>query len=697
MKKAGFLVFAGIGLLLFSLYFACSLNLGASNNGKGNAPGITIPRAFGDRITVSGTQFFAGSSRIWINGANTPWNSWDDMGGTMDTNWWNTEFQTLHTNGINATRVWLICSGDVGIVIDSSGYVSNATATFWNHLDSLMQICQNQQVYLDATLISFDCVKNNTASNWKNMFNSDSSIDSFVSNFLIPLVNRYKNNPWLWTIDLCNEPDWLFETYGIPWNRIQTYFAKCAVGIHANSSILVNVGMAIIKYNSTTCAGAQGNMVSDASLQALVGGDTRAKVDFWNVHYYPWMDPYWPVPFNVTPVVFGLDASKPSIVGECPAKDSTNHTIIGDYENAYQNGWQGVMPWTANGVDANGDITTLGPATLAFLGNHYSLVFPGGTNSSSSSLSSSSSTSTSLSASSASSAVSSSRSSAVSSTVSSISSAASSSSASAQYLNINLPFTNDGVGEYYWQTSGTITSMNSWNLDALDVNGTSFKNVYVSGSGLPAKQNGYYYIHYKGSYSYSHVEIAGSGTVSSSSVTSAASSSSSVSSAASSSLAASSAASSVTVSSSRSSAASSVAVSSSRSSVASSVAVSSSLAASSVASSAASSAGGYAVNYNVSNDWGAGATVTVTIKNNSAAALSSWSLVWTFAGNQAITQIWSASQTTSGETVTAVNLSYNGAIGANGGTLAFGFNLSYSGSNAKPTAFTLNGTACSTY
>ncbi len=160
----------------------------------------------------------------------------------------------------------------------------------------------------------------------------------------------------------------------------------------------------------------------------------------------------------------------------------------------------------------------------------------------------------------------------------------------------------------------------------------------------------------------------------------------------------SSAASSAAISSSRSSVASSAAVSSSRSSVASSIAVSSSLAASSVASSTAASSGsGYAVNYTVNNDWGAGATCTVTIKNNSATALSSWSLVWTFAGNQQITQIWSAAQTTSGETVTAVNLSYNGTIGASGGTLSFGLNLSYSGANAKPTAFTLNGTACTLY
>ncbi len=150
-------------------------------------------------------------------------------------------------------------------------------------------------------------------------------------------------------------------------------------------------------------------------------------------------------------------------------------------------------------------------------------------------------------------------------------------------------------------------------------------------------------------------------------------------------------------SSSRSSAASSV-VSSSRSSAVSSVMSSSSSSSASVASSTASSAGGgYAVNYTVNNDWGAGATVSVTIKNNTAAAVNGWTLVWTFAGNQTITQIWNAADTQSGATVTVKNMSYNNVIGANGGTQGFGFNLSYSSANAKPVAFTLNGTSCTLY
>lgn len=113
---------------------------------------------------------------------------------------------------------------------------------------------------------------------------------------------------------------------------------------------------------------------------------------------------------------------------------------------------------------------------------------------------------------------------------------------------------------------------------------------------------------------------------------------------------------------------------------------------------ASSAAGGnYAVNYTINNDWGSGATVTVTIKNNSAAAVNGWTLAWAFAGNQTIVNHWSSTISQSGASVSANSLSYNGTIPANGGTQSFGFNLSYTGANSKPVSFTLNGTVCSLY
>jgi enterochelin esterase-like enzyme len=101
---------------------------------------------------------------------------------------------------------------------------------------------------------------------------------------------------------------------------------------------------------------------------------------------------------------------------------------------------------------------------------------------------------------------------------------------------------------------------------------------------------------------------------------------------------------------------------------------------------------GYSVSYS-QNDWGSGATVNITIKNNGSATINGWTLEWTFPGNQKITNMWNATYTQSGAAVTVKNASYNSAIPAKG-SVTFGFNLSYSGSNAKPAGFTLNGTAC---
>ena len=99
-----------------------------------------------------------------------------------------------------------------------------------------------------------------------------------------------------------------------------------------------------------------------------------------------------------------------------------------------------------------------------------------------------------------------------------------------------------------------------------------------------------------------------------------------------------------------------------------------------------------------SSNWGGGNGFTggVTVTNASATAVNGWVLVWTFSGGQRVSQMWNASFDQPASTVTATNMSYNPTIGANGGSVSFGFNGTFTGTNPNPTAFTLNGTACST-
>ncbi|MFJ9723588.1 glycoside hydrolase family 6 protein [Streptomyces sp. NPDC101209] len=98
------------------------------------------------------------------------------------------------------------------------------------------------------------------------------------------------------------------------------------------------------------------------------------------------------------------------------------------------------------------------------------------------------------------------------------------------------------------------------------------------------------------------------------------------------------------------------------------------------------------VDYKVQNQWDTGFTAAVTVTNNSAAK-SSWSLKWSYAGNQKVTSYWNAKVTQSGAAVTAANETYNGTL-PTGGSVSFGLNGSYSGTNALPTTFTLDGVTC---
>lgn len=100
------------------------------------------------------------------------------------------------------------------------------------------------------------------------------------------------------------------------------------------------------------------------------------------------------------------------------------------------------------------------------------------------------------------------------------------------------------------------------------------------------------------------------------------------------------------------------------------------------------------VSYVIQSDWGNGATIGVTITNNTTTTVNGWTLAFSFPGNQTITNLWNGTYTQSGASVSVKDAGYNATIGANGGNVNFGFNISYSGTNLKPTSFTLNGTTC---
>ncbi|GIE99881.1 cellulose binding domain-containing protein [Paractinoplanes rishiriensis] len=106
----------------------------------------------------------------------------------------------------------------------------------------------------------------------------------------------------------------------------------------------------------------------------------------------------------------------------------------------------------------------------------------------------------------------------------------------------------------------------------------------------------------------------------------------------------------------------------------------------------AHAAAGCRVTYSVTSQWqgGFGASVDVT---NLGDPLTSWRLTWSFGAGQTITQLWNGTVTQSGAAVTVANAGWNGNLGT-GRTTNFGFGGTWNGANPAPSAFALNGVAC---
>ncbi|MET8043716.1 cellulose binding domain-containing protein [Micromonospora sp. NPDC005215] len=99
------------------------------------------------------------------------------------------------------------------------------------------------------------------------------------------------------------------------------------------------------------------------------------------------------------------------------------------------------------------------------------------------------------------------------------------------------------------------------------------------------------------------------------------------------------------------------------------------------------------VTYRNQSEWPGGFVATVTVQNSGAAPIDGWIVTFSFPGDQQITSGWNATVGQTGATVTARNLDWNRVLAPNG-SATFGLQGRWSASAARPTAFLLNGAAC---
>lgn len=101
--------------------------------------------------------------------------------------------------------------------------------------------------------------------------------------------------------------------------------------------------------------------------------------------------------------------------------------------------------------------------------------------------------------------------------------------------------------------------------------------------------------------------------------------------------------------------------------------------------------GACTASYVIENNWGSGAQIGLTVKNNGP-AVTSWQVCWTFVNNEIVADSWEGVATTTGKNVCVKNAGYNGGLASNA-SVKVGMIVN-NPSTQVPTAFTFNGVPC---
>ena len=341
-------------------------------------------------VTYNGKAYY-------INGINVPWNQFGSDAGShyqwghlYNSTWFETFFTQCQQYGVNCVRLWIHCDGRTLPEFNDSGYVIGLDPTFLTDFEDILGRGQAHKVMVMPCLWSFDMTKDNTSGAGKyggkhsDLIRSVPRTQSYLDNALIPIVKRFAATPNLFAYEIINEPEWSVSDVQaggagdmVTKVEMQRFCGMIASAIHANSNKMVTVGSASLKWCSPRVGPAVLNMWSDSALKAASAGDLKATLDFYQVHYYDWMnntdwgyDPMQLSPAK-TPSWWNLD--KPVLVGECPATNGI-YTVSQMIANCFANSYCGIMPWSYNANDGAGTWDGVKTQLKAFRDAHPDMV-----------------------------------------------------------------------------------------------------------------------------------------------------------------------------------------------------------------------------------------------------------------------------------------------------------------------------------
>ncbi len=321
----------------------------------------------------SGNRILFNQKPIFLNGVNAPWNAFGTDAGKHPTwgalynpGFFDSLFAAVSKAGGNSVRWWVHCDGRSSPEFDNQGMVTGLDSEFIPHFDSILSAAERHGILVMPALWSFDMAKDFTASAGPyagmhiKLITDPAYTQAYIDKVLTPLAQRYANHPALVAWEICNEPEWMLDKDGSTQQRatalqLQAWTGKLAAAIHrAAPKALVTTGSASLKWNWDNPTGTERNLWSDSALKAAAG-DSLAKLDFYQVHYYSWMrGSGWTYsPFDKKASAWNLD--KPVVIGEFPGISEPGYrTEAQFYQTAVDSSYAGAMAWSYSGVDEFG-------------------------------------------------------------------------------------------------------------------------------------------------------------------------------------------------------------------------------------------------------------------------------------------------------------------------------------------------------
>ena len=325
-----------------------------------------------------------------INGLNIPWNMFSRDFGTnplfganqYDSSAFENILTQCESYGVNCVRIWIHNDGSASPEIDTTtGYVIGLDSDFFPNMDDFLNRALKHKIMVIPSIWDFSMTNNDYALGPNGGMHADiiqdtAKTNSYINNALIPMVQRYANQCNLLAWEIINEPEWSMNvqfggtmTQVVNASEMQRFVGMIAEAIHQNSTKMVTVGSASLRYNSdkfditTPCLG---NYWKDQAIQSAYN-KPLAHLDFYQIHYYDWMnglinfDPYK----GCCPESYWL-LDKPTLIGESQGS-STKHSTTDQLYNSFVGNYAGVLFWSYTaGADSMGSFTDFNDELLAF-------------------------------------------------------------------------------------------------------------------------------------------------------------------------------------------------------------------------------------------------------------------------------------------------------------------------------------------